>query len=500
VSSVIKLTDAGAVSTRPQLAKSPTGISGLDEILEGGLPTGRPTLVAGGAGCGKTLFGMEFLVRGACEFDEPGVFISFEETGGELADNTASLGFDVAGLVRDGLLAIDSVRIDPREIIETGEYDLEGLFVRVAAAVAEVGAKRIVLDTIEVLFGALTDSTVVRAELRRLFRWLKDHGLTAVITAEKGEGGRVSRYGIEEYVSDCVILLDHRVIEQVSTRRLRVMKYRGSLHGTNEYPFLIGHHGMSVVPITSAALRQTASDERMSTGSDRLDAMFSGGFYRNSSILITGSAGTGKTLLCAQALDTACARGERCLFVSFEESPSEIVRNTRSVGIDLQRWVDAGLLRFDNRRPTSLGLEGHLAVLHELLGEHRPSVVVIDPLSSMGRIASGGEVATTLVRKIDLLKSRGVTAVFTALWPEGESGSSSLQISSLIDTWVRLDNARHNGERTRVLDIVKSRGMAHSNQLAEFRITNHGIDIVEPYVGPDGLSTSSAAPTPEAGS
>jgi len=473
------------------VAKAPTGVRGLDEILGGGLPRGRPTLLCGGAGCGKTLLAMQFLCRGALDAGEPGVFIAFEETQAELTANTASLGYDLDQLVEDGMLAIDTISVDRNEIVETGEYDLEGLFIRIAGAVQSVGAKRIVIDTIEVLFGSLGDPAIVRSELHRLFAWLKAQGLTAIITAERGKEG-ISRHGIEEYVSDCVILLDHRVIAEQSTRRLRVLKYRGALHGTNEYPFLIGRHGIVVAPITSLRLEHEASTERVSTGVESLDARLSGGLYRGSSVLISGPSGAGKTTFAAGFVDAACARGETALFISFEESTSQLMRNMRSVGFDLIRWVDAGLLRFETVRPTMHGLEEHLAWLDELLDEVRPDVVVIDPISSVTRTGTRAQVAGMLMRQTDLLKSSGATSVVTALINPGTTERAELEITSLIDTWLIVDSTEANGERDRLLSVVKSRGMAHSNQFCEFVLTDHGIELLDPYLGNAGVLTGSA--------
>ena len=441
-----------AVDVLPEpVGKVPSGVRGLDEVTQGGLPRGRPTLVVGAAGCGKTLLGMQFLVQGAVEYGEPGVHLAFEETPAELAANVASLGYNLPRLQRKRLLWLDHVRLDRAEIVETGEYDLEGLFIRIAAGVAAVGAKRVVLDTIEVLFSALSDASVIRSELQRLFRWLKDHGLTAVITGERGEGGRVSRFGIEEYVSDCVIVLDHRVNEDLSTRRLRVVKYRGSLHGTNEYPFLIGDQGLTVLPVTSLGLDHPAPAERVSSGIARLDELASGGFYKGSSVLIGGSAGTGKTTFAAQFVDATCRRGDQAVFVSHEESPRQLVRNMRSVGIDLQRWVDAGRLRLHSTRPSLYGLEAHLAMLMRLVDDFDPAVVVVDPLTSMLHAGSRSEVMTMLVRVVDFLKSRGITAMFTTLTGAEHLEESDVAISSLIDTWLLTRTVEANGERSRVL-------------------------------------------------
>ncbi len=476
---------------RPTLLKAPTGITGFDDITLGGLPAGRPTLVCGAAGSGKTLFAATFLVNGVVEFNEPGVFMSFEERAEDLAANVASLGYDLNQLIADDKLAVDHVRVERSEIEESGEYDLEGLFVRLGFAVDAVGAKRVVLDTIETLFASLDDTAVLRAELRRLFGWLKDRGLTAVITGERGEG-QFTRQGLEEYVSDCVILLDNRVQDQVSTRRLRVVKYRGSAHGTNEYPFLIDDTGISVLPITSAGLQHDVSDEIVSTGVAGLDAMFGrGGFYRGASVLLSGVAGTGKTTLGSFFADAACRRGERCLFFVFEESAEQICRNARSVGLDLQQHRASGRLRFEAARPSLYGLEMHLARMHRDIDRFKPDVVVIDPISSFR--GPDMEVYSTLLRMVDLLKSRGITAVFTSLRVDGEAqDSGDMGLSSLMDCWVKLIPVEGNGEMNRTLYVIKARGMSHSNQVREYAMTASGIQMIEPYIGVDGVLTGSA--------
>ena len=474
------------------LPKSPTGIAGLDEITFGGLPAGRPTLVCGGAGCGKTLFGIEFLVHGALEFNEPGVCISFEETARDLAVNVASLGFDLEKLQKSKKLVIDHIYIDRSEIAETGEYDLEGLFIRLASAIDAIGAKRVLLDTPEALFGGLSNAGVLRSEFRRLFAWLKNKGVTAVITGERGER-TLTRHGLEEYVSDCVILLDHRVQNDAVTRRLRVLKYRGSTHGTSEYPFLIDEKGISVLPVTSLALSHVAPLERISSGIAELDQMFGGqGYYRGSSILVTGTAGTGKTSVGSQFLDAACRRGERAIFFAFEESPGQIVRNMRSIGIDLGRWVKKGLLHIESARPSAFGLEMHLVRMHHLLAEHDPQVVVLDPISALAPGGSQHDISSLVLRTVDFLKSRGATGLFTHLSDLDDLQSTSLSISSLVDTWILLRNVEVNGERNRVLYVLKSRGMAHSNQIREFLLTDRGVKLRDVYVGPGGVLTGSA--------
>ena len=473
--------------------KAPTGITGFDEITDGGLPRGRPTLVTGAAGSGKTLFGIEFLVRGARDLGEPGVLLAFEEAQDDIATNVASLGFDLEQLQRDGMIAIDAFRLDPAQIVETGAFDLEGLFIRLAAAVDSVGAKRVVIDTIEVLFSALPNEGIVRGELGRLFRWLKERDLTVVITGERGPEGHLSRFGIEEYVSDCVVVLDHRVVNEVSTRRLRVVKYRGSLHGTNEYPFLITSTGLAVVPITSLALDYAASDERVSTGIERLDEMLAGGVYRGSSVMISGTAGTGKTSIAARFVDAACARGERALYLSLEESPAQLARNMRSIGIDLQRWIDDGLLVIESIRPTAFGFEEHLARLIRLVDEHEPQVAVLDAVASLGRGGATENSTTSVIsRDLDLMKSRGITTVMTTLTHHDSLETSQVDMSSLIDTWLLLRNDENNGERNRLLFVIKSRGSAHSNQVREFVLTDHGAELIDVYIGQSGVLTGSA--------
>ncbi|WP_295389031.1 circadian clock protein KaiC [uncultured Thiodictyon sp.] len=485
--------------SRPQLPKTPTGIYGLDEITGGGLPTGRPTLICGDAGCGKTLMSMEFLVRGATRFNEPGVFMAFEETAQELTQNVASLGFDLTALVAQGQLALDFVYLEPSEIEETGEFDLGGLFVRLGYAIDKIGAKRVVLDTIETLFAGLPNPLILRAELRRLFRWLKDKGVTAIITGERGEG-QLTRQGLEEYVSDCVIVLDHRPVNLISTRRLRVVKYRGSTHGTNEYPFLIDEDGISVLPITSLGLDHHVSTQRVSTGVPRLDAMLAGaGFYRGTSVLASGTAGTGKTSLAGHFAAAACARGERVLYFAFEESPNQIVRNMGSIGIDLGRWVAQGLLQFQAVRPTFAGLELHLTTMHKAIDRFKPQIVVVDPLNSFISAGNETEVKAMLIRLVDYLKMNEITGFFTSLTTGGSAlDHTDAAISSLIDTWLLLVAVEAGGERNRALSILKSRGMAHSNQTREFLITNAGVEVRDVYAGPGGVLTGSARLAQEA--
>jgi circadian clock protein KaiC len=481
-----------------QLPKSPTGISGFDEITEGGLPKGRPSLVAGGPGSGKTLFAMEFLVKGATEFNEPGVFVAFEETPDELTKNVRSLGFDLNGLVEQKKLMLDHVHIERSEIEVTGEYDLEGLFVRLGYLIDSIHAKRIAIDTLESLFASLPNEAILRAELRRLFRWLKNRGVTAVITAERGSEGRFTRHGLEEYVSDAVILLDHRVTEQISTRRMRIVKYRGSFHGTNEYPFLIERHGISVLPITSVDLKHTVSSERVPTGIPGLDSMIGGGYFKGSSILLSGTAGTGKTSFAASFADATCKSGGKALYFAFEESEHQIIRNMRSIGIDLDPWVQKGLLRFRASRPSAFGLEMHLVKMHSFINEFQPDSVIIDPISNLISVGSTREVNSMLNRTIDFIKGKGITAVLTNLSTPVMSEQTEVAISSMIDTWILLRNVELNGERNRTIYILKSRGMAHSNQVREFNITPRRIELTDVYIGEGQVFTGTARQAQEA--
>ncbi len=497
----LKSRGTAAHSSSPRtLPKSPSGILGLDEITGGGLPRGRPTLICGSAGCGKTLMSMEFLVRGATQYGEPGIFMAFEETAPELAQNVRSLGFDLDDLVRKKKIVVDFVRVERNEIEETGEYDLEGLFIRLGYAIDKIGAKRVVLDTIETLFGGLTNAGILRSELRRLFRWLKDKGVTAIITGERGEG-TLTRHGLEEYVSDCVILLDHRVIEQVSTRRLRIVKYRGTVHGTNEYPFLIDEKGISVLPITSAKLDHVATNERISSGVAALDDMLDGrGYYRASTILVSGTAGSGKSSLAAHFTQAACRRGEKCLYYAFEESPGQIIRNMRSIGIDLEPHVKKDLLRFHAVRSKIYGLEMHLATFHKLIKDYKPEVIVIDPVGSLIQAGTQSEAVAVVTRLIDYLKAQGITVFMTNLTSGGQDlESTEIDISSLVDTWLLLRDIESGGERNRAMYVLKSRGMPHSNQLREFLLTRRGIELRDAYVGPEGVLTGSLRQAQEAG-
>jgi circadian clock protein KaiC len=483
-------------NARKILLKSITGIRGLDEITEGGLPSGRPTLICGGAGSGKTLMSMEFLVHGASQYNEPGVFVAFEEKADELATNVASLGFDLDQLVNDGKIRIDHVRIERSEIEETGEYNLDGLFIRLAYAIDSIGAKRVVLDTIESLFSGLTNEAVLRAELRRLFEWLKDKQVTTIITGEKGEG-TLTRQGLEEYVSDCVILLDHRIENKISTRILRIVKYRGSVHGTNEYPFLIDEEGISVLPVTSLRLNHPVSVERLSTGISGLDKMLGGeGFYKGSSVLVSGTAGTGKTSIAGSFVDKVCKEGKRCIYFAFEESPMQIVRNMKSINVDLQSHVANGLLLFNASRPTLNGLEMHLLTIMKLVEKFKPSVIVLDPISNLITVGSTSEVKSLLTRLIDFLQSMQITVMFTALaLNENKTEQTDEGVSSLVDVWILVRDIETNGERNRGLYVMKSRGMKHSNQVREFVITDEGLQLVKVFLGPEGVLTGSARET-----
>ncbi|HEY2582478.1 MAG TPA: circadian clock protein KaiC [Mucilaginibacter sp.] len=477
-----------------QLPKTLTGITGLDEITEGGIPKGRPTLICGEAGCGKTLLSIEFIVRGATEFNEPGVFMAFEEKSADLTINVASLGFDLQKLQAENKVKLDYVHIDRSEIEETGEYDLDGLFIRLGYAIDSIGAKRVVLDTVESLFSGLTNQGILRAELRRLFTWLKEKGVTTIITGERGEGPSFTRQGLEEYVSDCVILLDHRVINQISTRRLRILKYRGSIHGTNEYPFLIDEDGISVLPVTSLKLEKEVSIERVSSGISALDKMLGNhGFFKGGSILVSGTAGTGKTSIAACFANETCNQKKRCLYFAFEESPKQIIRNMKSINMDLQAHVDNGLLQFHASRPTLYGLEQHLVAMYKIIVKFKPEAVVLDPITNLITVGSVSEVKAMLVRLIDFLMDEQITVMFTALTLNTVvSEQADEGVSSLVDTWLLVRDIESNGERNRGMYIMKSRGMKHSNQVREFIINDKGIDLVDVFLGPDGVLTGSA--------
>jgi circadian clock protein KaiC len=480
-----------------ELVKVPSGIKGLDVITGGGLPMGRPSLVSGGPGCGKTLFAMEFIIRGITDYHEPGVFVAFEEKIDDLKKNFKSLGFDLDDLTKQKKLVLDHIFIDRTEIEETGEYDLEGLFIRLGAMIDEVGAKRIAIDTLEAIFSGFCNESILRSELRRLFRWLKDKGITAVVTGERGDR-TITKYGLEEYVADCVITLDHRVTNQIATRRLRIIKYRGSVHGTDEYPFLISHDGISVLPITSLSLSHIATTERIGSGIPRLDTMIGGkGYYRGSSVLVSGQAGTGKTSIAATFADAACGRGEKCLFMIFEESESQLTRNMRSIGLDLGQWVKKGLLKFHAVRPTAYSLEMHLSMMIKLIEEFEPQVIVIDPISNLYPIGDDIQIRSMLMRLIDHAKSSQITGLFTNLSADESTNTYALEatrmhISSLMDTWIILKNIEGNGERNRTFSIVKARGLAHSNQLREFILTSQGIQLLDLYKGSEGVLFGSA--------
>jgi circadian clock protein KaiC len=481
------------VQCSAKLEKCPSGIKGLDEITGGGLPRGRPTLVCGDAGSGKTILAMQFLVRGITEFGEPGVFIAFEESAQELATNMSSMDIDLQRLCAENKLAIDWVHLEGGEVPKTGDFNLQALFVRIQSALQRVHARRIVLDSIEALFAALPDHKTLRSELERLFYWLKHQQLTAIVTAERGEG-RLTRMGLEAYVADCVICLDHEVVNQISTRHLRVAKYRGSMHGANQYPFLITDKGFSVFPITSVGLACPASTEIVSSGIPQLDAMLQrGGFYRGSSILISGTSGAGKTSMAAHFVHAACARGERALYFAFEESRDQIIRNMNSIGIDLAPWQESGSLQFHTARPSLCGLETHLATITAAVESFAPHVLVLDPLTDLIAVASKAEVKGMLTRLLDYLKMEQVTSVFTSLSvADHDPEQSEAGVSSLIDCWLLVRNLEQNGERNRTLYLLKSRGMQHSMQVREFLLTDAGIDLVDVCVNAGNVVTGSA--------
>jgi circadian clock protein KaiC len=467
--------------TPNQTHKCPTGIKGFDQITEGGLPKNRTTLISGSAGSGKTLWGIDFLINGALHYNEPGIFMSFEETEDELYKDVASLNLDLRGLVSQRKILLEYVLLERRDIQES-DFNLEGLLIRLEHAIDSIGAKRVVLDSIESLFAGLTDAGILRLEIKRLLRWLKGKQVTAIITGEPGQGA-YTRHGMEEYISDCIILLDNRVSEQLSIRRIRVIKYRGSNHGTNEYPFVIDKDGLSVIPITSAGLNQPGTNKRVSTGIPSLDKLFRGGGYtRGSTVLVSGTAGTGKTSLAAAFAVERCKHGERCLFLSYEESSGQLIQNLSSIGFHLEPLTKKGLLRIVSTRPSFFGLEMHLLDLYKIVAEFQPTSVVIDPLTSL--IGEGGqrEIQSMVTRMIDLLKSKGITGFFTSLVSSTAQNytSGEIGVSSLIDTWivVRELEEQVGKRRIRGLYIVKSRGMGHSSDVQKLILSDSGIDLI----------------------
>jgi circadian clock protein KaiC len=490
---------ANEVSQCEALEHVPTGIKGLDDILNGGLPKGRPTLVCGGPGCGKTLLAMESLARGANQYGEPGVFMSFEETADELSKNFASLDIDLNKLIQENKIVIDYVHVERSEIEETGEYDLEGLFIRLGDAIDTIGAKRVVMDTIESLFSGFSNETILRSELRRLFRWLKDRGVTAIITGERGQG-QLTRHGLEEYVSDCVIQVDHRVEEGIASRYIRIVKYRGSKHSNDEFPFLISSQGISVIPITFLGLNYPVSEEYVSSGIPRLDSMLGGkGFFKGTSILVSGTAGSGKTSIAASFVAEACRCGDMTLFFAFEESSGQIIRNLRSIGIDLQQYVDKGTLIIHAARSSEFGIEMHLLAMQQLINEYQPKVLVVDPITNLLSSANRAEVKSMIIRLIDFCKMNSISAMFTSL-TSGSSieTSTDVAISSLMDTWLLVRYLETNGERNRGIYVLKSRGMNHSNQIREFCLTDHGVELLDVYLGAEGIIAGSARVSHEA--
>lgn len=470
------------------LPKTLTGIEGLDVITEGGLPCGRTTLVCGGPGTGKSMLALEFLVRGITHHQENGVLMAFEERTQDIINNAKSLGFDLQSLIDHQQLVLDFVLINPEEIVVSGAYDLDALFIRLGEAIDRVGAKRVVLDTVESLFSGLPNPAVLRAELRRLFIWLKDKGVTAILTGESAVE-TLTREGLEEYVSDCVIKLDLKVENRLASRNLRIIKYRGSSFGSNEYPFIITGRGFKLFPITAGRLDAVVSSEIVSSGVAGLDAMFdTQGYYRGSSILVSGSSGTGKSVLLASFARSACQRGERVLYFSFEESPSQIIRNMRSVGLDLAQDVQAGLLEIDSARSSQMGLELHLLRMQAAIESFQPCSVVIDPITSLLDVGSTYEIKRTLDKLINFVKRKNITLVLGSLTPPGVNPEfSTLPIASIIDTWIVLAVVEGDGERNRALYIQKSRGMGHSNKVREFKITPHGIEVCDVFYGQSGV-------------
>jgi circadian clock protein KaiC len=473
-----------------QIKKCPTGISGLDSITGGGLPEGRPTLICGTAGSGKTMLATEFLVRGVLEFGEPGVLVAFEERASDLTANMASIGWDLTALQKEGKLAIESFGTRDTGLDEN-PLDLSHLFARLELAIDEVGAKRVVLDSLEVPLAGLKDQATIRSELHRLSSWIKEKGVTAVITGERGTEA-LTKNGIEEYVSDCVILLDNRVIEEISTRRLRIVKYRGSRHELNEFPFLISDDGVKALPMSNLGLNYQVNTERFLTGIDELDSMLGDGIYQGNNILINGTAGTGKTTIGATMSEASCKRGERVLMLLFEESPDQLIRNMKSIGVDLGKWREKGVLRMDANRPSSRTPEHHLMSCLKAVLEFKPDLVVVDPISSMIESGTHGQSWAFMMRLVDLLKTHMVTSVFLDLSDEDSETKTQAGVSSLMDTWIRLRAVERYGGRDPVLSLIKSRGTAHSRQDREFYFTPEGLKFIPPYIGPGGVVTGSA--------
>jgi len=474
---------------RGRLLKVPTGIGGLDEITEGGLPRGRPTLIAGASGTGKTLLAMQFLVNRASIYGEPGVFVTFEESVPDMITNFASFGWDLDKLIEQRKLAIECVSVSDVPITETGAYSLDGLLIRLDNAISSVEARHIVMDPMQMLYTQLSDVPLLRGELLRLLQWLKSKEVTAIVTSERQEG--VSSQSLESYASDCVILLGNRIRDTVATRHLRVAKYRGSRHATDEFPFYIGERGLSVLPVTSVLPDYGASSERITTGIERLDTLLDGGgYYRHSSILVSGDAGTGKTSLAAHFARATCERGERCLYLAFEEAKDQVIRNMRSIGTDLECHVKTGLLNFRTMRPTMYGLETHLVVMEKLVDEFKPAVIIVDPVSNLSDIGTLRETKSMLARFVDFLKARQVTALFTCLRQSG--GETEIGVSSVMDVWISLRMVESDGEQNRLLHVIKARGMAHSRQVREFVLSEKGVQLLDVYVGPSGVLTGSA--------
>ena len=461
-----------------KLPKSLTGIQGLDDITYGGIPQNRPTLLVGSIGTGKTIFAMEYIINGITMFNEPGVFMTFEEQTDELQINVTSMGYNLSKLIADNKIYLEHLHIDHREIQATGKYDIEGLFIRIEMAIEKVKAKRIVLDALDTLFIGL-DSQILRSEIKRLFFWLKEKKVTAIITSEVGDIF-LTRLGFEEVVADCVIELNNRLNNQISTRRLRIVKYRGSYHSTNEYPFMIDHKGITIFPIISEAPQIIVSNERISSGIKQIDEMLDGrGFYVGSSILVSGSAGTGKSSIAASFIKDVCEKKGTALYCAFEEAPNQIKRNMASIGIFLEPYEKSGNLHFYYSRPTLQTLELHFIAIKKLIKQINPSVVILDPITNLMIENINSDIRTMLTRFVDYLKMEQITVLLTATLTVSslELIQSNEGISSMVDTCIMIQEKNIIDSRRRTLYIMKSRGICNSKKEVEFIITSEGISI-----------------------
>jgi circadian clock protein KaiC len=478
-------------SAEESLSKHPiaTGIDGLDFVLQGGLPAGRPTLLRGAAGTGKTVIALTFLCEGIAAGDS-GVLVTFDESPEALLEHAEGFGFPARRHRTEGRLRILDMRPDRNEVQVGDTIELTAVLARIGHALDSTGASRLVVDAIDAMEAGFANSQSLRTELARVFDWIRDRGVTSLITT--GEHAEFSaRYGLEDYIADCVIALKQEVKHRVMTRVLRVVKRRGRGHGTNEYPFLLDTDGLFLVPVTGSVLGAPVSEQLLSTGIPGLDAMLGGqGIYQGSTVLLSGQAGTGKTSIACSLTQAACAAGIPVLYLSFEESVAELTRNQRSLGIDIGRYLaddDRGTLVMLPIRAVELGLEEHLMRAMHLVKRHRPALVVLDPVSSLAGRGDEPGAKEILLRLLHLIKEEGITVVATELLSDDSQGVSHLDVSSMIDVWIKLRRHEHNGEMNRLIYVVKARGLPISDQVKEFRITSTGLRIEDPYIGEGGI-------------